>query len=377
VTAPDGGRVRAFEPDDLPRVVALYARVGLGVETAAPPVLVAYLEEIFCRHPWPDEGLPSLVYEEVDGRITGCLGVMPRPMWLAGRPVRAVVTHNFIVDPGRRSTLAAIQLLQRYFAGAPELSLAESGPQSRAIWERLGGATSPLHSLRWTYPVRPGRYAAAFLKARGVPGPLALGLRALGPIVDAVADGVAGRRRGLEVNGEELDADTLLACLTEFPRDRALRPAYDGPALKWLLEVLGRKHHLGTLRKVLVRDHAHDIAGWYLYYLKPGGVSEVVQIGARPGTVGVVLDHLFADARGQGAVALSGQLDPPFIGALSDRYCFFRRESAGPTMLVHARHPDLLQAILRGDAFLTRLEGEWWIPFGKEAWRHESGRTNR
>jgi hypothetical protein len=31
--------------------------------------------------------------------------------------------------------------------------------------------------------------------------------------------------------------------------------------------------------------------------------------------------------------------------------------------LVHSRNPDALEAIYRGDAFLTRLEGEWSMRF--------------
>jgi hypothetical protein len=32
-------------------------------------------------------------------------------------------------------------------------------------------------------------------------------------------------------------------------------------------------------------------------------------------------------------------------------------------MLVHARHQEIVNAIHRGDAFLSRSEGEWWIRF--------------
>jgi hypothetical protein len=31
--------------------------------------------------------------------------------------------------------------------------------------------------------------------------------------------------------------------------------------------------------------------------------------------------------------------------------------------MVHSNKPELLHAIHRGDAFLTRLEGEWWMRF--------------
>ena len=32
-------------------------------------------------------------------------------------------------------------------------------------------------------------------------------------------------------------------------------------------------------------------------------------------------------------------------------------------MLIHSRHHELVEAILCGDAFMTRLDGEWWMAF--------------
>jgi hypothetical protein len=31
--------------------------------------------------------------------------------------------------------------------------------------------------------------------------------------------------------------------------------------------------------------------------------------------------------------------------------------------LVHSRDPEIMAAIHRGEAFLSRLEGEWWLRF--------------
>jgi hypothetical protein len=109
----------------------------------------------------------------------------------------------------------------------------------------------------------------------------------------------------------------------------------------------------------MVSRREHGALGWYLYYAEPGGIGEVVQIAARDGSVDDVLDHLFYDAWRHGVVALSGQLQPRLLRALSDRSCLFRH--GGAWMLVHARDPELISVIHRGDAFLTRLDGEWWI----------------
>ena len=42
---------------------------------------------------------------------------------------------------------------------------------------------------------------------------------------------------------------------------------------------------------------------------------------------------------------------------------------AGARMLIHSRQPELLDAICRGDAFLTPLEGEWCMRFQAERYR--------
>jgi hypothetical protein len=70
-----------------------------------------------------------------------------------------------------------------------------------------------------------------------------------------------------------------------------------------------------------------------------------------------VLEHLFHRAWREGIAALSGRLDPQFIDELADRRCFFNHR--GNWVLVHSKVPGLVEAIDRGDAFLTRLEGDW------------------
>jgi hypothetical protein len=101
--------------------------------------------------------------------------------------------------------------------------------------------------------------------------------------------------------------------------------------------------------------------GWYLYYLREGGVSEVVQLAARQDSFDRVLRQLLADAWRLGAAAVHGRLDPRFANELSHRHCWLRMEP--PWTLVHSRNADLLAAIRQGDAFLSRLEGEWWMRF--------------
>jgi hypothetical protein len=138
-----------------------------------------------------------------------------------------------------------------------------------------------------------------------------------------------------------------------------LQPVYDARALAWLLEQTARKTCFGPLRARAVLDGARRLVGWYLYYVVKGGVSEVVQLAARNGSFDGVLQRLLADAWRHGAAAVRGRLDPRHARELAKRHCWLRTD--GTWTLVHSRHADIMAAIHQGDAFLSRLEGEWWL----------------
>lgn len=112
---------------------------------------------------------------------------------------------------------------------------------------------------------------------------------------------------------------------------------------------------------MLVRTEKLEIAGWYLYHLNPSGVSEVVQLYAKPNFAHDVVDHLFHHSWRQGATGLSGRMEPGLMQAFSDRHCLFH---SGPQwVLLHSRRPELLSAFQRGDAGFSRLDGEWCLHF--------------
>lgn len=331
---------------------------------AGPPQQIpeSYFMEMYFKNPSYDDTLPSLVYEDNNGRIIGCLGVTSRRMSMNGRPVRVAITHDFMVEPSSRSTLAGAQLLKAFFSGPQDLSMAEANDVSRKVWEGLGGTTAHLYSIRWTRCLRPTRHLLSLLVTRGLPAAFAIALRPFCSVVDDIAAATSlspFHQSPPRIPGEHLSDDTFLAWASTFTRGRSLRPEYDAPSLPWILDILARKEGRGTFRKVIVRGANQDILGWYLYYVNPGGVGEVVQIAAQDASIDEVLDQLFYDAWRQGVVALSGQLEPRFMREFSNKSCVFRDGSSW--MLIHSHDPQLVQAIHRGDAFLTRLDGEWWI----------------
>jgi len=239
-----------------------------------------------------------------------------------------------------------------------------AGDVGRKVWEGVGGTTAFLYSQRWTRILRPSQYVVGRLGSRMSLSRIA---RALSPLC-YLSDAAAARMLPQFFPGfisqcseEELDVETLLTYLPQFSTTRALQPVYDDYSLGWLLKHAEQMDFYGSLKKVLVRDHGGDVIGWYLYYLKPGGMSTVIQLAARKNSFNEILNHLFHHARRHGAVSLIGRLEPQYMQELSDKYCCFHR--FGSWTLIHSNNSELLHVIQRGDAFLTGLEGEWCLLF--------------
>lgn len=360
--------IRPCLKEDLPDVAALHESVfqrASGLSTAA---LTTYLEEVFFGNPWCDPTMPSLVYEE-NRRIIGFLGVVPRKMLLKGRRIRVAVGSQLMVDPISRCSHAAFQLQHRFLSGPQELSLSDGANDlGHKLWETAGGRTSLLYSMHWTHILRPAEFAVWRLSKRKGFAPIRM-LKPLSVVLDTAERHLP--RSPLRIKWQDPEEDltekTLLECLSESTAMQSLRPEYNEQSLKWLLDMACRKESRGTLHKVVVRTRQGSIAGWYLYYVKPSGVSEILQIWGRNSQIGSVLDHLFYHARRRGAVAVNGRMEPAFAEALWRRRCLFRLE--GPWFLHYSRHPDIRQAIDSGDAFFTRLEGEWWMRFHEKSER--------
>jgi len=363
--------IRPFTKNDVPQVVKLYQKVFFNNGSTAPSSskLDAYFKEMFFHNPWPDEEIPSLVYEAGDGEIIGFIGIIPRRMQLHGRPIRAAISMHFMVEPGSRSTLAGVQLLKTFFSGPQDLSLTDSaGVVGRKIWEGVGGATALAYSINWMRLLRPSRYALRLLARKNrLLRLLAAALRPLCPIVDAIAGRALPRRFGkpdASLEEVDLDKETLLAGVAQFTSGYALRPDYDPDSLFWLLAKADQMAGRGALRKLALRNAGGELVGWCLYELRADGMGEVLQVAGRKKSFGEVLDHPFRHSRRNGAIALSGRLAPEFAQEFSDRYCFFNCN--GPWTLMHSKNQEVLQAIYQGDLFFTRMEGEWCTRFQNE-----------
>jgi hypothetical protein len=355
--------IRPLTETDIPQVAHLHKR-AFGEHSALPlPELQEQLRAVFLHSPWYDPALSSLVYLDDSGRVVGFLGVLPRRMTLNGRPVRVAISTQFAVEPASRG-LPGVRLLRTFLDGPQDVSVTDgAGEASQKVWEGLGGITSILYTLHWTRPLRISRYVAALVSDRKALAPLATVLKPALSALDAVTTHVGWSpfQQRPQAAREELTTEALLAALPKFTGAFPLRPEYTAQSLGWLLAMARQKQCWGSLRGSMVRDAQGGVAGWHLYYVKRGGIAEVLQVVARPECPNQVLDHLFFHAWRDGAVAVSGRLEPRLFKALAHKHCFFHL--GGSRTLVHSRNQALLDVLHRGDAFFTRLEGEWWMRF--------------
>jgi hypothetical protein len=365
--------IRPLERSDLPEVADLYEHVARSGSRQAPPGLAGYFEDTFLDYPWADDEIPSLVYVD-EGRITGFLGANVRRFTYDGEPVRLAISGQLVTDPSVRSRAAGAFLLRRFLDGRQDLTITDTASdQARRIWEGLGGETLHLGSIGWARVFSPLRSMWDF-KTRSGPARMAPVVRPVLSAVDAAGSLVA--RRALKVppaegTTEPLTAPAMAEHLEAVAKPYRLRPAYDdAEGTAWLLEQIARVEPRGEMIARLVRNPEGRVQGWFVYYHRPGGIAQALDVAGSGGDVGDVLDALLVDARGRGGVAVQGRVEPHLLERLPERRALFHKSGYLP--LIHSPRPELLHAIHSGRALLTRLAGEWWmghhlLPFDGEA----------
>jgi hypothetical protein len=356
--------VREFVKSDVPQVVNLYWKFMSPHTGEVPAALHDSFTNLYFANPMLDAGAPSFVYE-ASGEILGFFGVTTRRMCLSGEVIRIGLAGNFVIHPRARGSIAAPGLLGAYAASNHDLLLTDSANDiSRHLFQRVGFKTIPAMNIHWARPLQPGGYAV-YAMSRGMSSKAASAFRIATIPLRAVVDSMSHKivRSGpvpkAVLFAEDLSLETLLHCFAEYHRNYTLWPEYDSELLHWLLEFMGRNKKRGTLRGVGLRDESGKNVGWYLYYARSSAIGEVVQVCGRPDLFKPVLEHLFQDARGQGVIALHGVAEYRRISDLSDQGCFFT--CRGGWTLVHSRRSELLDIFERGNAFLSRLDGEWCL----------------
>jgi ribosomal protein S18 acetylase RimI-like enzyme len=357
--------VRTLTEQDIPQAADLYWNYLRNTKGSAPPSVWASFRELYFANPLTASGFPSLVYENNAGKIVGFLGVVARKLSVRGKPIRSAFGGNLVVHPEARSSFAAARLLDVYTKGGYDILQADSANDNgRRLLDRLGFITVPALNIHWARPLRPAHYAAYYMSRAA--GPLSTAAKLAAKPFCSIADGVAGglsaspfRLTKSPLQGGELDIEMHLHCMAEFRKGYSIWAEYDADSLKWLLDYMERTPKRGHLRKIFLRDERQKIVGFYVYYVLPGAVGEVVQFGGDPKFTKSILDHLFCDAAERGLIALHGMVDLRKMADFSDRGCFFT--CRGGWSLAYSRTPELLEILNQGDAFLTRLDGEWCL----------------
>lgn len=360
-------KVRPFEQSDIPGVRQLHGKAFQDAEN--PPS--AYFEEFFFRSPCADPDIRPLVYEADDGRIAGFLGVLPRRFSLRGRTVSVAMAAKFMVDPAAQSPAAGLALCKTFLAGPQDLSVADTANLSgRTIWHAFGSQTIWQYGFNWRRTLKPSISARVHSALNGGRTLRFAGtvLRPILPVLDAVAERRLRKRfapPALEGSQSEIKPAAIIENMNEIMGSRRLVPDYEPEVLCWLIRRAAAKSARGELRTNGVWDCDGVLLGWYIYYLKPRGTANVLQLVARPHAAEAVLQALMQDAWQGNATAVAGRVEPALMQVLSQLPEISCRLSPY-WMIAHAKDPELLAVLHRGEALLSRLDGEWSMAFHGE-----------
>jgi hypothetical protein len=277
-------------------------------------------------------------------------------MLLRGRRLRAAVAGSLMVDDPQRDPLAGARLMRAFLKGPQDFSFSETAnPLSQGMWERLGGVPLPSYSMEWVRLLRPVSACVAALPAARLLRPVAWGL-------DRIAAPLTTRMLGVEpargvASGADAAEEEIAPAIVELAGDYALAPDWNSETLGWVLANARDKERHGPLTRRIVRGRGGRLLGCSLYFGRPSGIAWVLQILARSGSAGLVVDDLFQHAAQQGCAAVRGRSNPLLLDALLRRKCLLLHRAS---TMVHSPDPELLQAVRTADALLTGLAGESW-----------------
>jgi hypothetical protein len=346
--------------DDIHEIAELHSRVKFDNDVPNSDGLREYYYNIFFRNPWRNDNFPSFVYRAAGGKVIGFIGVIPRQMRFRGELITIAVSHRLMVDPDGGCPLAASQLVRRFLSGPQDLSFSDGATDiGRKFWEGMGGSTALIYSMNWVWPLQPCSYVIHVLSKQKGRGPISAVLGPVGHLIDSL--GVAALVRPISSSGHtsvEANDDLLFDCVSEFSKPYMLCPEYTRDNWKWLMQFLRSNKHRGSFRAFAVYKGEKELVGAYAYYLNTYRVGEVMFLLARKDSREQVLRHMLSEARKENAICFWGRMEPRYLDCMGNNKCLFKR---GSWALVHAKKPELVDMINRGDAFLTTLEGELWL----------------
>ena len=354
--------VRSLTSSDIDQVAELHNMVFLPSRPMTPQLRQRYrewLETVFLNNQARLRGHDPLVYEH-EGSVVGFLGVAGRRFTLRGQTYTGTLHSNFVVHPAHRGRGVGGALFRAYLEMPRDFAFVdEVGESNRPLHERLGMTVSLAQSVRWILPLRPVRRLASLVTDRILP-------KALRPVCLLPADAMDAMLRHIprspykfrapDLQVTPMSAAGLASLIGGAEGQDLLRPDVTDGSIEWLVERARSMHEHGQL--VLNSLHSKGaVVGWYMYYANKGGRSEVLQLVANSGWAAPVLDSLAYDAWQRGSTSLSGVLHSGFLAPLAGRRAVF--EPSVRWMLVRTENPAILEAFIRGQSLLSRLDGEW------------------
>lgn len=358
-------RLEQFCIDDVVAVAHLHRRVFHHKEGPPSSALIAYYRQIFFENPWRSDDVPSLLWRDSAGAVSGFMGMILRPMLCEGQPIRVSVGHRLMVD--RRASNAAFvaaRLVRACLSGKQDLFLADGvGDLGRRVVLAAGGVSVPQYSMKWICPISPVAWFPNFLFQRSRLGRVAGLVARSWRVLHRVTRG-RSRRFESHPNGaigiEPISDEILLESICRSSAKLALKPSYDLGSLQWLLAVIRADPARGKLNGFALRGRG-GVVGSCLYYANAYGGYEVIVIaGEGPAETRELLFTLIDIAYREGATCVFGRFEPRLAEPLWELQCYLK-PSRGCGTVVYSSTQRLVELVQMGDVFLSNLDGELWL----------------
>jgi hypothetical protein len=360
-----GGRLRVFEPGDIPRVASLYDRIFEGGEGKPSNRLCDYFEELFFKNPWADPSVPSWLYETSRGDVVAFQGLHPRRMVFDGKPIMCATQGQWMVAEGFRGGWLGALIKRRAFETRAELSYSDTsippGRRRHSLWERIGGARVRVAGIEWEYVLRSGRLNAA---ANARPSVKLLGNRIVNEMRllkrrSRIEQGAYGARIA------EVAPQTFEGLPEMLPTGTRLYPRYDSEYFSWLIKVASDTSSRGELQHSTVLSPESDgVDGWYFFYVARNARAEVLQIVSKNAAAERVLAQLVAHANRKGAASVAGRWSGHDVLVAAQNMGSYLAYVPSRTV-IYTRNTEIMRAIMCGEYFLSAFEGDSWLDLSR------------
>lgn len=353
-------RNTAMELDDLDQVCRLFLRVFRRSEAAPSSDLLSYWRRLYFGSPVYSRQTGCLVHRTSDDRIDATIASIPMTIVACGRELSGRLVSAFMADAVDGEKRAGGKLGMSLRARTQEFAFSDSAVPLSADMSRAGGGiVLPIQSLEWVALFRPLRHYAAAVERR-LPVLRWTGLPGLTVPFDALlaARSPERPRHATLLQDQPATRAEFLELAPTFVRHYAIHPLWSPEELGWILDMAAenREHGPLVLRKFV--DARGETIGASIGYETTRRPAVVLNILAAEGREADVVPAVLNGLSVRGAVSARGMCLPRQIEQLFRIPGVRFRHRAHSHVLT--RHPDVREALLRGDIYMGGLAGESW-----------------